>query len=163
MLFQTVFTPGTSGENVVAQAINITEKVAGSTNGFLKKIAWVESRFGEHPSTYRAGYHGGIFQVDYVGFKDTQDVASHPGLKAKLDFLKTRGCHWMKMSWIDLRKPAYSAMAARLLLSNIPEAIPTSLEGQAKYWKKYYNTGSGKGSAEEFMERWNDYIRNKGR
>ena len=135
----------------------------GGTNGFMKKIAWVESRFGEHPGTFREGYHGGIFQIDYVGFKDTQDDYSHPGLKAKLEKLKEEGLDWKKMKWIDLRTPIYCAVAARLFLSNIPEAIPSSLEGQAKYWKKYYNTGSGKGSAEEFVERWNDYIRNKGR
>lgn len=36
-------------------------------------------RFGEDSSTYRKGYEGGIFQMDSIGFKDTQNTASHPG------------------------------------------------------------------------------------
>jgi hypothetical protein len=30
--------------------------------------------------------------------------------------------------------------------------MPNSLEGQAGYWKKYYNTEGGKGDPEHFIE-----------
>ena len=53
------------------------------------------------------------------------------------------------MEFDDLRRPLYSALAARLLLFLAPEMIPDSndIEGQAQFWQQYYNTG---GSIEEF-------------
>ena len=51
----------------------------------------------------------------------------------------------------DLRKPLYSALAARLFLLNIPESIPNDIDRQASYWKQYYNTVAGDdGSKEKF-------------
>ena len=44
--------------------------------------------------------------------------------------------------WKDLLKPLYSGIAARLHLGNAEEAIPTTLHGQARYWKRYYNRNS---------------------
>ena len=33
---------------------------------FLCRVAWVESKYAEAPGTYRAGYHGGMWQVTSV-------------------------------------------------------------------------------------------------
>ncbi|KKL97553.1 hypothetical protein LCGC14_1833310, partial [marine sediment metagenome] len=43
-------------------------------------------------------------------------------------------------------------LAARLFLLTIPEEIPDTLEGQAVYWKKHYNTPLGKGTARKFVK-----------
>jgi len=150
--------PGRKGKSVAKEAVAETERVLGGTKGLLFKIALVESHFGEHRSTYRSGYHGGIFQVDKEGFKATQDVRSHPGLARKFKKINKDFCiDWREVNWRDLRSPLYSAIAARLFLSNKPKAIPYSLEGQAIYWKEFYNTNSGKGSADKFKRRWNQY------
>ena len=69
---------------------------------------------------------------------------------------------WGEVRWVELRKPLYSALAARLHLANVPAAIPVSLAGQAEYWKRYYNTEAGGGSAESFIKRWEEYINRKG-
>ena len=58
---------------------------------------------------------------------------------------------WTTVQWVDLRKPLYSALAARLFLSNVPSAIPSGLQEQAAYWKNYYNTSSGAGSDSKFI------------
>ena len=40
----------------------------------------------------------------------------------------------------------------RLKYRRVPKKLPTSLEGQADYWKKYYNTEGGKGDPAHFIE-----------
>ena len=44
-----------SGEDVVRKAVGDVEKCLGSTNNFLVKVAYVESKFGKDSSTYRTG------------------------------------------------------------------------------------------------------------
>lgn len=36
-------------------------------------------------------------------------------------------------------------------------AIPRTIEGQAQYWKRHYNTEMGRGTAAEFVARWMRY------
>ena len=37
--------------------------------------------------------------------------------------------------------------------------MPSSIDGQADYWKKYYNTEGGKGDPEHFIEACKKYLR----
>lgn len=46
---------------------------------------------------------------------------------------------------------------ARLHYRRVPEALPTTPEGYAAYWKKYYNTYLGKGTEEEFLKNYKRY------
>lgn len=142
-----------SGASVVRAVVGKIEAVFGADSQFLRRIANVESRDGTHSNTYRNGYHGGIWQVDEIGFMDTQDVASHPGLRAKYEqILREFGINWPDVEWMDLRKPLYSGIAARLKLSNIPAPIPCDVAGQAAYWKRYYNTELGSGTEQKFID-----------
>ena len=55
-----------------------------------------------------------------------------------------------------------AALVARVKYWMVPEPLPehTDIVGQAKYWKKYYNTTLGDGTGEHFMRkarRFNDY------
>ena len=119
----------------------------------LRRIAWVESNDGTNILTYRQGYHGGIWQVDLIGFQDTQDTNSHPGLVSKFkEIQRVFGIDWPSVQWEDLRKPLFSALAARLKLSNVAAPIPLAVEDQARYWKTHYNTERGEGTAAKFIE-----------
>lgn len=40
----------------------------------------------------------------------------------------------------------------RLHYRRVPKPLPRTLEDQALYWKKYYNTAKGKGTPEHFAE-----------
>ena len=40
---------------------------------------------------------------------------------------------------------------ARLKYILIPETIPTTIEGRAKYWKKFYNSVDGKGTLDHYV------------
>ena len=37
--------------------------------------------------------------------------------------------------------------------------MPNTVEGQANYWKKYYNTEGGKGDPEHFIESVKKWLR----
>ncbi|XP_072040074.1 uncharacterized protein, partial [Amphiura filiformis] len=141
-------------KDVTQAAVNAVTKsgIFPADNNFLMRIACAESRYGNDPNTYRDGYDGGIWQVD--SFDDTQDITSHPGLVNKFAQIKQAfGIDWQAVQQSDLRKPLYSAIAARLYLSNIKPAIPKDLEAQAAYWKKYYNTEAGAGTEQDFIDR----------
>jgi len=150
---QSLFVAEAAGEEVVSESIDVINKIGfPNDKGFLKEIAKHESHLGKHRNTFRKGYHGGIYQIDQIGFKKTQDIKSHPRLKKWYKKIKDiSGIEWTKVKWEDLRKPFYSTLAARLYLVTIPEVIPKTLKERAKYYKKYYNR-SGKGTPSKFME-----------
>ena len=119
----------------------------------MRRIAATESNFGTHPNTYRSGYDGGIWQVDRIGFLETQSTSSHPGLARKHALIKEKlGIDWSTVTYSDLRKPLYSALAARQVISNWPRAIPDTVDGQANEWKTYYNTEAGAGTVKHFID-----------
>lgn len=70
------------GEDVVCQTIALIKQsgIFADDANILRRIAYTESQFGTHPNTYRSGYHGGIWQVDRIGFDDAKDINSHPSL-----------------------------------------------------------------------------------
>ncbi len=51
----------------------------------------------------------------------------------------------------------HMTVACRLQYSRFPRPIPSSIEGQADYWKKYWNTSAGKGTVEQYIEAWNTH------
>ena len=71
--------------------------------------------------------------------------------KPKTLFDHLAGITHKKVKWEDLRKSAYSTLAARLYLITIPESIPNTLKERSVYYKKYYNR-SGKGTPNKFMK-----------
>ena len=151
-------TPEAKGRDVVDAVVNKIRRsgIFPDDREFLRRIAYVESLFGQHRNTYRTGYNGGIWQVDLVGFKLTQiNRVNHTTEKMKKiheKILEKFEIDWMKVTWNDLRKPFYSGLAARIFLADKPDAIPDDLQDQAKYWKEQYNTAAGKGTVEHFIE-----------
>lgn len=74
--------PETKGEDVVCEVIKKIDDsgIFAFDKKMLRRIAFVESKFGQDSGTYRKGYHGGIWQVDEIGFKDAIISGSHPNL-----------------------------------------------------------------------------------
>ena len=137
-----VFDSRETGMHVVEDVINRFNTSGWETNEkvlqFLNRIALVESGFGQDGNTFRDGYYGGIWQVDEENFDDTKNITSE-----RLDVvLNLFEINWITTTWMDLVKPLYSGIAARLYLSIQPTPIPSDLADQAKYWKMYYNNGS---------------------
>lgn len=52
----------------------------------------------------------------------------------------------------------YACAMARLAYARHEEVIPKDLEGQAAYWKQYYNTKKGSGTVEEYIADYQAFI-----
>lgn len=54
----------------------------------------------------------------------------------------------------------YQCAIARCKYLMSPEPLPAhdDVEGMAKYWKKWYNSEDGKGTAQGFIEKYNKYV-----
>ena len=105
----------------------------------MERLAYVMSRYGD--ATFRLYTDGGIWQVSQFAFRDTKDEIAHIRLPGKYkSLLETLGVDWRAARRRDLEIPMYSAIAARLYLSNFPEAIPPSSQVQKQqiYWWRFY-------------------------
>ena len=56
-------------------------------------------------------------------------------------------------AWILETNIAVQIAMCRLHYRRIPKPLPSSAEGQAEYWKKYYNSMAGRGTVEDFLVR----------
>ena len=108
-------------------------------------------------TNYSAG--NGISQFDRLPFEDIQSRVCHyhkdwvETIKEEFDIdISTVTWHSLHYS------PLASIIFARLLYKLIPDEIPSELKYIAKYWKKHYNTELGKGSEDEFIKKFHEYI-----
>ena len=117
--------------------------VFGDDNELLRRIAYTETRDGTLSTTYRSGYHGGIWAVDEAEFLRTKNTTQYRRLPAKFQQIQFHfGINWLTVQWRELRKPLYSALAARLVIYIAPSSIPSAddLPGQAQFWVTHYNS-----------------------
>ena len=146
-LEESLLQEGGAGASVVLlSVVRIRQSgIFGGDNDLLPRIAYAETRDGTASDTYRDGYHGGIWAVDEITFLSTQDTALTELFE---DIQQEFGLDWPSATWSDLRKPFYSALAARLVLFITQATIPpsTDVQGQANFWVQYYNpSGSTSG------------------
>jgi hypothetical protein len=63
-----------------------------------------------------------------------------------------------KVQFVDLiYDDKMSILFCRLRYLVVKEPIPKDLEGQANYWKVYYNSAKGKGKPEEYIKNYLKY------
>lgn len=117
----------------------------------LCETAAAETHYGTYRDSTPGGAGRGLYQCDEIAFKDVQQRARQAdvdALKAAFDF------DLRKVEWDDLNlSPLLATVFARLHYKLKPELIPQTLFGRANYWKKYYNTSAGKGTAAEYIAR----------
>lgn len=148
-----IYQDGAAGSEATLLSIGSIQQsgVFGDDNELLRRIAYAETRDGTLSSTYRQNYHGGIWAVDENEFLMTKNTAQYTRLPAKFQQIQLHfGISWLNVQWRELRKPLYSALAARLVIYIAPQSIPTAddLQGQAQFWVVYYNRD---GDATEFV------------
>ena len=63
--------------------------------------------------------------------------------------------------WAEILEKNIAAgiIHCRIKYWRVPKRMPNSIEGQADYWKKYYNTEGGAGDPEHFVESVKKYLR----
>ena len=133
-----------NGSSATLQAVARIQQsgVFGSDNGLLRRIAYVETRDGTSEYTFQDGHYGGIWAVDEDKFLTTQMTNSSSRLPIKLQQIQEfLGINWTGVSMMDLQKPIFSALAARLVLFLADRAIPptSDLQAQAEFWVEYYD------------------------
>ena len=130
---------GANGSAVVSACISRIQQseIFTSDNEMLRRIAHIETSNGNDEDTYRSGYHGGIWAVDEDLFDETQNISTLINLHQQID--STFSIQWSSVEWNDLRKPLYSALAARLSFYTVSASIPISsnIQSQATYWVTY--------------------------
>ena len=131
------------GRDVVRASIQkITESgIFTRDEQILRRIAYAETKDGTRNDTYTPNYHGGIWRLSEQKYNATKRADSILLTRIRDEF----NIDWNSTKWRDLRKPFWSALAARLYLEVIPTQIPLSVSRneQAKYWVKYYTTSNG--------------------
>jgi|TARA_R110000823_G_scaffold266098_2_gene385918 hypothetical protein len=71
--------------------------------------------------------------------------------------------HWQSYDeklWSDILEKNIAAgiVHCRIKYWRVPKPMPNTLEGRAKYWKKYYNTDQGKGTEEKYIDTVREYL-----
>lgn len=130
---------------------SVVKCLGGGDNAvdILLETANQETQQGRYPdkSSYGAGI--GLCQCDPIAFTDTQK-RTKDSVKDAI-YLEYR----IEVDKISHRELAYSPLLAflwcRMHYLLRPDAIPSTLEGRAKYWKKWYNSEKGRGTVEEYM------------
>ncbi len=153
-----VFEPKAVGEDVTRKAIEAITFGDKNAATFLNRIALVESDFGTDKNTFKQKDSSGIFQIEREGaysevirrINPEADVGGN--VRRYNEQLKNSyGIDLSQMSYEDLEQPIIGAAFARAYLLTVPETIPTDLQEQGEYWKKYYNTVLGKGTPARFV------------
>lgn len=119
----------------------------------------VESDMGSYLVQEGGGPAIGIFQMepdtyvslwkDYIGYREP--------LMNKIAFLLEGGTSSTILMATDL---IFAAAMARIKYYQDSQPIPTTLQGQAEYWKRVYNTSAGHGTVATYILKYKKYVEN---
>lgn len=143
---------GTAGTNLREIAYLVCECLGHGANDsaffLLMETAGAETHRGEiKDNTVGAGM--GLTQFDEMPFYDVINRASQ---KDKQRLIDCFDLDIELVKWQDLRyNPFLSMVFTRLKYKKIPDIIPNTFEGRAKYWKEFYNTYAGKGTLDHYI------------
>ena len=105
-----------------------------------------------------SGIAKGLCQMEEATHDDIWDnfLAYKPEIKQKL-----MGLVNPSMDLVDQLKGNlyYSVAMCRIHYYRVSEALPSDLEGMARYWKKYYNTPLGAGTEKEFIHNYKECVK----
>lgn len=138
-------------EAIIKVLTKFNMKVTNNIVNMLVGTACVESDCGKFIKQVK-GPACGIFQIEpntakdiinnYINYrKNLKDI--HNKLYNIYLTLEENLCYNL----------AYSIFMCRVFYLRIKEPIPESVEDQAKYWKKYYNTYLGKGTEQLYINK----------
>ena len=154
---EAVLENGANGTAVVLLSIAHIQQAAifSDDNEMLRRIAYTETRDGSDSDTYSEGSYGGIWAVSEAAFENSKDTSQSLLAVKHKQIILHFAIDWRLVLMNDLRKPFYSALAARLVLFAAPRTIPsdTDVEAQAQFWRENYNSA---GSVDDFIAATNE-------
>ena len=123
----------------------------------LMGTAAQESHLGKYRKQIGGGPALGIFQMEPATFNDI--VRNYLRYKPELAVKIERVARVCRFHAEDIETNDLLAICmARVHYLRVSEAIPSDVEGMARYWKKYYNTPLGKGTEEEFISNYKKLV-----
>lgn len=150
--------PDTGGCEVIEAVLTKIEaaEIFDEDNGFLRRLAYVETRAGQSPSTKGNGPWAvteSMLQATQVNVSDdaTDYMRLHPLRYLIWNSTKLRDANNARIVWRDvtfeqLRQPLFSALASRvylhLLTSRSGSGVSLRLDSQATFWSKNFAFGS---------------------
>ena len=150
--------PKAFGKDVTEVTLSLIEESTIFPEDYflLRRIAHVESAFGEHGDTFRPDFHGGIWALSEKNFKLTQDQPILAPLYVKI--YENFHIAWSRVSWEDCLKPLHSALASRLFLHLIlsENSVPGTVSAQADLWFQNYTVNPADISVQQFIARVKD-------
>lgn len=109
------------------------------------------------PTPDGAGRGVGQTDADTFGWLKTKFAQSDVAKRIDSRF----GIRLSRVNHDDLDyNPLLSLIFVRLRYLVVPDAIPSTVEGRAAYWKQYYNTSAGKGTVEHYQNNVRKYLTN---
>jgi len=100
----------------------------------------------------------GVFQMEPATFKDIwiNYLAFRPSISKSVQSIAGVGAAEHATAEQMVWHLAFAAAMCRVHYRRVPEAMPPAGDrpAQAEYWKEYYNTPLGAGTAEEYIENW---------
>ena len=120
------------------EAVNLIYETGMAESGYralVQRGGPALSFFQIEPATARD-----IFN-NYVEYRE-------PLVEALINF----GLDPMNLNFSVKTNIAIAICMCRFHYRRVPSAIPKTIEGRAKYWKKHYNTELGKGTVEHYLD-----------
>lgn len=116
----------------------------------ILETACVESNCGEYIKQLK-GPACGIFQIEPRTAKDIIDnfIYYRPNLRENYAKLMNG---FLSLEQNLCTNLMFQIFMCRVFYLRFAEKIPDTVEGRAKYWKKYYNTELGKGTVEKYIK-----------
>ena len=131
---------------------------SGDAVNLLMGTAAQESHLGKYRKQLGGGPALGIFQMEPATFNDI--VNNYLRYKPELASRIERVASISRFKAEDIENNDLLAICmARVHYLRVKEAIPSDLEGWARYGKRYYNTPVGKGPEEEFIANYKRLVR----
>lgn len=150
------------GLESVGQLKTIAAKVTSVFGGghvattALLEICATETHMGQLPDRHPERLGVGVTQFDQIGLDDLQARVRGKDRARLKEFF---GYDLGTIVLADLAyDPVLALCCARLKYKLIADPIPVTIEGRAKYWKKWYNSAAGKGTVESYLEDCKHYM-----
>jgi len=153
----------------IIKKVSSTVGPTANLEELLTETINIESAMGKHPDTYtmytdsKTGLRGSFsaVQLDEVRFNDIQKrLEGSKGVPQYLTkFVQTIidefGFDPRATKYEDLRDDTKAVIFARLAYAMKKDPIPDTVQGRAKYWKKYYNSyhKNAKGTIADYLRR----------
>lgn len=127
----------------------------------LLGTAAVESDMGTYIRQVGGGPALGIFQMEPATHDDIWvNYIDHRSSLHTLMLAELPTCTSISRHELLEHNLRYAILMARLHYFRLVVPIPESVEEQAEYWKKHYNTPLGKGSASKYIAKVNSRVIN---